>query len=134
TDIELEKLKSILKQPLFGGQYRNANIFTILALSLGFSIVEICGLNWEDIDFKYKSITIKRTVNNVYDCEKKDNKLHISTPKTASSDRIIPMLDFVAKKMSECFEICYQNAKMTYCDMKEFNKFYILAGKKPTTP
>lgn len=131
---ELEKLKSILKQPLSGAKYRNAKIFTILALYQGLRIGEICGLKWEDVDFKNKTISIKRTVNNVYDCEKKDSKLNISTPKTESSERIIPMLDFVAKKMSECFEICYQNAKMTYCDMKEFNKFYILAGKKPTTP
>lgn len=134
NEIDLDKLKKILNQPLNGTPYKHAKIFAILALYQGLRIGEACGLKWSDIDFKNNTIEVKRTVNNVYDPETHTNKLNISTPKTESSARIIPMLEFVARKLGEYKGICYQEAKVTYCDMNNFDDFYILARINPTTP
>ena len=134
SEQDIDKLKKILKQPLSGAKYRNAKIFVILALYQGLRIGEICGLKWSDIDFKNKTIAIKRTINNIYNPLKKETSLNISDPKSESSLRIVPMLDFVSEKLLECRNICYNEAETTYCDMNNFNDFYILSRKKPTTP
>jgi len=67
------------------------NIGVLLALSTGMRIGEVCALKWEDVDFKQKIITIKRTVGRVYNCELKSTEKISSSPKTKSSCREIPI-------------------------------------------
>ncbi|EOH97009.1 hypothetical protein UAY_02741 [Enterococcus moraviensis ATCC BAA-383] len=65
----------------------------ILALYSGMRIGEISGLKWSDIDFTENTIAVRRTVSRVLD-ERITNsitKVYSDTPKTAQSERIIPL-------------------------------------------
>lgn len=62
----------------------------LISLYMGLRIGEICGLTWADIDFENKVMYVKRTIQRI--SSKTGNsktKIVISTPKSASSYRII---------------------------------------------
>lgn len=71
-------------------------LFTTL-LGTGCRIGELLGLRWCDCDFKNNTISINHTLlyKNYYDG--KGYNFHISTPKSESGCRTIPMLDEVKK-------------------------------------
>ncbi len=78
----------------------NNGIFIILALSTGMRLGEILGLQWKDIDFTNKLLTIKRTVNRLKNYDSNiDAKttLIINSPKTENSIRVIPLNDKILK-------------------------------------
>lgn len=87
TDSEQKKLKEYLKQ------HNNPITLGItLALAMGLRVGEVCGLMWDDIDFKNRTLTVKRTVQriSVNDGEHK-TKVIISSPKSQTSAREIPI-------------------------------------------
>lgn len=73
-------------------------IFTFL-LGTGCRIGECLGLTWDDCDFNNNTININHSLN--YKPNNKVNKrvVYISTPKTSTSKRIIPMLTDVKKSL-----------------------------------
>lgn len=78
----------------------NNGIFVILALSTGMRLGEILGLKWEDINFKNKLLTVKRTVNRLKNYNSNiDSKtaLIVNSPKTENSIRIIPLNEKIIK-------------------------------------
>ncbi len=78
----------------------NNGIFVILALSTGMRLGEILGLKWEDINFKNKLLTVKRTVNRLKNYNSNiDSKtaLIVNSPKTENSIRIIPLNEKILK-------------------------------------
>lgn len=79
-------------------------LFTVL-LGTGMRIGECCGLRWEDIDFDKRQISVNHTL--VYS-RGDDGKCRarISTVKTESGERTIPMIDAVVKAFQE--EALYQ--------------------------
>ena len=87
TKKEQKKLKEYLKS--------NVNTATLgisLAISMGLRIGEICGLTWQDIDFKCRTLTIRRTVQRIrVKGEAKKTKIVILPPKSKSSFREIPI-------------------------------------------
>jgi integrase len=93
----------------------------LIALLTGLRIGEVCGLKWCDIDFTNRVIYIRRTVQRIknpeLDTEKKTVVI-VDTPKTADSERIIPLqailLDILVK-------------------FKSRKEFYIVTGKKNCT-
>lgn len=73
-------------------------LFTFF-LGTGCRIGEVIGLRWEDCDFENNSISINHNLiyrqrNDTGKCE-----MHITTPKTSSGTRIIPMLEEVKKAL-----------------------------------
>ena len=72
-------------------EYGHYDIFCA-ALTFGGRIGEILGLKWSDIDFKNKTIHIQRTLH--YAKLQEDDSCHFffTTPKTATSNRLIPLL------------------------------------------
>lgn len=64
----------------------------LLTLYSGLRIGELCALKWEDID--EGKITVNKTMLRVRDGENK-TKIIISEPKTYSSNRVIPLPDFI---------------------------------------
>ena len=87
SESEQKKLKAYLK--------KNNNPITLgitLALAMGLRVGEVCGLMWEDIDFKKRTLTVNRTVQriSVNDGAQK-TKVIVSSPKSRTSAREIPI-------------------------------------------
>ena len=71
-----------------------SNIGILLASATGIRIGELCALKWEDIDLEKSILTVKQTVQRI--CNNgKGTRLVISSPKSASSRREIPLPDFI---------------------------------------
>ncbi len=78
--------------------YNNINLYNIgllICLYTGLRIGEICGLKWEDIDLNNKIIYINKTVQRIQDIGNKTTKKVLSSPKSNSSNRIIPIPEFL---------------------------------------
>lgn len=70
-------------------------LFTVV-LGTGMRIGELLALNWSDIDYNEKTIEINKTLQYLYNKEKKKYEYVMQTPKTKTSKRIIPLLDSLA--------------------------------------
>lgn len=71
--------------------FRNLGI--LICLNTGMRIGEICALKWGDIDIARGIISVNKTIERIYVVEEdeKHTELIISTPKTANSNREIPI-------------------------------------------
>lgn len=90
TKDEQERFMDIAKD------YYHYDIFQF-ALTTGMRIGEILGIKWNDIDFKRKTISIKRTLH--YSRLDNNDICHFfyTTPKTEESIRTIPLLEITEK-------------------------------------
>lgn len=86
-----------------------SNVGILLASATGIRIGELCALRWSDIDFEKSILTVKQTVQRVCNVGEKGTHLVISSPKSNSSFRQIPIPDFIfpilraAKTTDECY-------------------------------
>ena len=70
----------------------------LLSLFMGLRIGELCGLKWEDVDFKHKALYIRRTVQRISSADgERKTKVVISAPKSATSFREIAIPDTLMK-------------------------------------
>jgi integrase len=70
----------------------------ILCLYTGLRIGEIAGLRSDDIDFERKTITVRRTIQRIKtDNSGKKTEIVALSPKSQSSNRIIPLPNFIAE-------------------------------------
>lgn len=76
------------------------NIGVLLALCTGMRIGEVCALQWQDVDFRQRIITVRHTVGRVYNCELKSTEKIHSSPKTRNSYRDIP----ISKHLFQCLK------------------------------
>ena len=74
------------------------NIGVLLALCTGMRIGEVCALQWQDVDFSQRIITVRHTVGRVYNCKLKSTEKIQSSPKTRNSYREIP----ISKQLFQC--------------------------------
>lgn len=78
-------------------------IITVL-LGTGMRIGECIGLRWEDVDFEKRIISVNHTL--VYRPDENGKSMkHISTPKTISGRRTIPMIDEVYEAFLDEYEL-----------------------------
>lgn len=63
----------------------------MLALCTGLRIGEVCALRWEQVDMTHRVISVRGTVGRIYNCETSVTELCVSTPKTRTSNRDIPV-------------------------------------------
>lgn len=94
-----------------------SNIGILLAATTGIRIGELCALKWEDIDLEKNFLTVKQTVQRI-STDEKGTKLIISSPKSASSRREIPLPDFIVPIMK---------------NIKSEDNFYFLSGSNNIT-
>lgn len=86
------------------------NLGLLLTIYSGMRIGEVCALQWEDVDLEEKVIRVNKTIQRIYiDDEttgKMKTELLISTPKTKSSQREIPIVPKLFKMMKDFAKIC----------------------------
>lgn len=76
------------------------NLGIMFGLYCGLRIGEICALKWADIDLPVGTVCIHQTVQRTRNTDEKagsKTKLYIDTPKSISSQRIIPLPTFFQK-------------------------------------
>lgn len=86
----LEEIKTILEN--CEGQVQN---FIALAFFSGMRSGEMVGLRWSDVDFERLEISISRTIK----------MGEISKPKTANSNRIIDILDYLLPYLKDQYKL-----------------------------
>ena len=98
---------------------RSAGI--LLALFTGLRIGELCALQMKDIDLTAKTLTVGKTIQRIYDAKSGKTRLHIGPPKTATSERTIPLPSMLAIPLGKF--------------ITDNPDHYFLTGKgKPTEP
>ncbi|MCM1508839.1 MAG: site-specific integrase [Ruminococcus flavefaciens] len=84
----------ILKNYIFEHQTAS-NVCVLLALSTGMRIGEVCGLKCEDVDLKKSIITVRHTVQRIMDTSDGGTKIIVTSPKSRTSVRDIPIPEFL---------------------------------------
>lgn len=67
------------------------NIGILLALYTGMRIGEICALRWEDVNMMERVVTVSKTFGRIYNVLDRATEQIVSTPKSKSSFRDIPI-------------------------------------------
>ncbi len=62
---------------------------------------EVCGLNWEDIDFEKSKIHIQRAYTEVHHYKDEKGGLLLKEPKTQSSNRVISIPEILVEELRE---------------------------------
>lgn len=70
----------------------------LLCLYTGLRLGEVSGLKWEDIDFKKNFLYVRRTIIRIKEEEK--SFLIESTPKSDSSNRVVPIPSFLMESLT----------------------------------
>lgn len=108
----------------------------LICMYTGIRIGEASALKWEDINFNNKSISINKTVQRIKNNDKSINRntvLFISTPKSESSNRVVPLPNFLMpylKKMKSKNEYFILSENETLYDPRLFESFYQRTLKK----
>ena len=111
---EFNQFASVIDNPVY------LAFFTTLYF-MGLRCGEANGLQWQDIDFEKKTLTIKRTVNT----KRRDGKgYEITTPKTKSSARTLPLPQIVLEQLSNLKEHQYHEG-LNQAEM------FVFGGEKP---
>ena len=86
------------------------NLGLLITIYSGMRIGEVCALQWKDIDLEEKVIRVNKSIQRIYTEEdtmgKMKTELVISTPKTKSSQREIPIVQPLFKMMKDFAKIC----------------------------
>lgn len=74
------------------------NLAIIISLYTGIRVGEVCGLQWKDINFYEKTLSISKTVQRIISNDNiSKTRLLIDSPKTESSIRTIPLPEHLIK-------------------------------------
>lgn len=108
------------------------NLAILLTIYSGIRIGEVCALQWKNVDLDAKLIHIKATIQRIY-VEDDEGHLHteilISSPKTQSSQREIPIVPKVYKLMKDFSKICkpeyfVNSGKAKAIEPRTFRNYY----------
>lgn len=102
TKIQQERLMHYLVQI-----QDTTELCILLSFYTGLRIGEICALRWSDVDFENSILTVRRTVQRISTGD--STRLHVDVPKSRSSQRSIPIPDFLMKLLQKfrCSGECY---------------------------
>lgn len=83
------------------------NLGLQICLFTGLRIGEVCGLKWSDYNVANNTLTINRTIERIYttDYGERKSRVVVSTPKTASSNRTIPVSKELQKVIKELCKV-----------------------------
>lgn len=97
------------------------NLGILLTLCSGMRIGEVCALQWSDIDLVAKTIHVNKTIERIYNISPTGEKftlIEIGPPKTASSDRYIPILKNIFPMVKKFSAVCNPNYFVCSCSDK----------------
>ena len=95
TKQEQERLEQVIE---ISGNDNDIGI--LICLYTGIRIGEVCALRWENINLERKMMTINKTMYRVNDNDgAHKTKIVFSSPKSATSERDIPIAGFLAEKL-----------------------------------
>jgi integrase len=119
--------------------FRNAGI--LLALATGIRIGELCALTWKDIDLKCKTISITKTMQRIFikNLEGEGfSHISISSPKTFSSVREIPLSSFIMPVLTNVSQGEGDRYLLTgtesYLEPRSFSRYFDRFQKKLELP
>ena len=77
----------------------------IFDLCTGMRLGELLGLKWSDIDFQNMELHVTRTLRKVKDPDNTEESWHLEfgSPKTAASERTIPLNETAVKVLADVF-------------------------------
>ena len=75
------------------------NLGISLCLQTGLRIGEICSLKFQDIDVEKGILSVRRTIQRIRSFEDGKTEIHIDHPKTAGSEREIPIFHSLLKSL-----------------------------------
>ena len=85
------------------------NLGLLLTIYSGMRIGEVCALQWKDVNFEEKVVRVNKTIQRIYREEETTGKMKtellMSTPKTKSSQREIPIVPKLFKMMKDFAKI-----------------------------
>lgn len=103
---------------------------TEILIGTGLRISELLALTWKDIDFKNNKIIINKSVYYGKLGGEAKERSHILSPKTATSNRVVPMSDVVHSVFKDMYD---EQTLRGFCDMEiDGHKgfiFYTSGGK-----
>ncbi len=102
-------------------EQNNTSLGIALSLYTGLRIGELCALQWQDIDTNAKTLTISKTIQRIQSYDGKNKtRLVLTEPKSANSNRTIPLPDFLIPMINR---------------FKEKGSAFVLSGcTKPVEP
>lgn len=111
------------------------NIGIMISLYTGIRIGELCALKWSDIDFRNNIIHVNKTLQRIYfkDLNETTSTIIISSPKTITSNRDIPMNKEFAEiikplKVNSNFYVL--TSKTEYIEPRTYRKYFISLLKR----
>jgi integrase len=107
----------------------NTKLGILLGLYTGARIGELCALQFKDIDFNRKEVIINKTLQRLYDPTNdiEPSKIIISTPKTNSSNRTVPLTEEIIKilqTLNNGEENYILTGKSKYTEPRSFRRKY----------
>lgn len=121
-----EEENIMIKHIISNFTFRNLGI--LICLYSGVRIGEICALKWEDIDIEKKVINISKTLQRIYNKDKK-TKIIIDSAKTINSNREIPLADILYKIVKPLYKIVNKEYYILtnsakYTEPKTYRNYY----------
>lgn len=97
------------------------NLGVLLTICSGMRIGEVCALQWKDIDLANKTIHVCKTIERIYSVSpsgERSTYVEIGSPKTASSDRYIPILNNIFAVVKRFSAVCNPEYYVCSCGEK----------------
>jgi integrase len=120
-----EEINIIRKDALKTNNIQDFSIF--LVLYTGLRIGELCALQWNDIDLDNQVIHISKTISRIKGDSNKKTKLIITSPKTETSIRDVPIHNKILphlKKFQKEGEIYLVTSTNKYISTNEYYYYY----------
>jgi integrase len=110
----------------------------LLALFTGLRIGELCALQMKDIDLTGKTLSVRKTLQRIYDAKGGKTRLHIGPPKTQTSNRTIPLPSLLTipltKFITDNPEHYFLTAKSKPTEPRTYRQFFSRFLKKHNLP
>ena len=103
TRKQQEKLSRFLQEKIENDfDYRDLGV--LLALYTGMRLGEVCALRWEDVSFPEQAVFVHRTMQRIQtkDDPLRKTKIIITSPKSRSSTRWIPLPEKLLQLLARC--------------------------------